>query len=235
MQQKHWIIVALAVAVTALGFFILTPRNKEVITAPSVAHVAKQLAEQMPEHEIALSYTETVDPETYSSEAAATTGEEKKDYGRLMSWFGLGAVEGGVQSKGIVSNGVSLGRSEGYGILERLWVWLKDMIWALSFGTILLIVLCFVPVVGPIAQGIVRFIASLIPGLASITERMFASVQLKKPLVQVVAGGQKFKAALAEEPSLTDFQKARVVELFHAAQNAAQTSDLTRKTVEKLQ
>ena len=215
------------------------PGNAPPADSVDVVQMAQEASSTFPDHEVSITYTETEAADTDSHSGGTAVGESKKSFGRFLSWFGLSANEAASYDKGITSNGISLGRAEGYGIFERFCVWVRS--WAITLGVLalLLAIACFLPVVGPIAQNIVRFIFSLIPGLSSITERMWANAQLKKPLQQVVAGGQKFKERVDVEVFVPDAELnakiiKRVRELFTLAQTEAQPSELTRRVVAEL-
>lgn len=118
-----------------------------------------------------------------------------------MSWFGLGATEAASKDQGINYNedGIAIGQMKGYGWAEQLWVRIKSLFWTISFGFVILIILTFVPVVGPFAVMILRGIASLVPILGSVVEKIFSWFKAEKPLRQTVKGVQAYRDELEED------------------------------------
>ena len=128
-----------------------------------------------------------------------------------------------------------MGQSYGWGWAERAWAWVKSAFWFLAFGGVALLVLTFIPVTAPIAIAIWRILASIPPFIGSIVESARAKVVYKKPLAEVVEGGEVFRVWLDEDVSLnlTTIQKDGVWELFKVAQMSSQDTS-TQATVDKI-
>jgi len=238
MKTKHWITIAAAIALAAVLFFAM-PGSAPPPESVNVAQMAQEASRAFPGSEVAITYTETEAASTDSRSGNTAVGESKKSFWRGVSWFGLGATEAAVQDKGIVANGTSLGRSEGYGVLERFWAWLKGVFWFGAFGLLGLLVLTLIPATSAIASTILRAIASIVPVLGSVVERVFSVVKFEIPAKQIIMGSEGFKAEIkveqfVEDPVLNAKIIARILEKFRAAQNAAQ-GDRARKTVEQMQ
>lgn len=153
-------------------------------------------------------------------DGSAVTVKDERIYGRGMSWFGLGGPEAAAKSQGIQIDGdeITVGTNKGYGILESLWSKIKSLFWFLTFGFITLVVLCFVPVVGPIA----RTIISVVPFFGSLVERIIGGKKTKekeKQLEQVVKGGELFKET-ADTETKAAFKSAQMAEQDESTQAA---------------
>jgi hypothetical protein len=154
----------------------------------------------------------------------------KKDdrvYNRWLSWFGLSAVEGAAKHQGIAADG-SIGRNEGYGVLEQLWVTLRGWLWTAAILVIVVLVLAFIPATAPFARPILNFLASIPPFLGSLIMRAKAksaeqqAASNKTQFVEVVRGGEEFKGKLYARTDITAEQKDSIWGDFVAAQQAKQ-------------
>ena len=160
-------------------------------------------------------------------EGGSVDAEDSRFYARVLSWFGLGATEAAAQFQGIKEEDgtLTIGKSEGYGVLEKLWSRIKSLFWFMTFGLGILLVLCFVPVVGPIARTIFRALAAVVPVIGSIVERIIGGLRTKqkeKELTQVVQGGEKFKQSVAAREDIPPEAKVAVKAEFTAAHSSAQ-------------
>jgi hypothetical protein len=128
---------------------------------------------------------------------------------------GVGTIEGGEST--------FTGGGGKWSWLDTLWTRLKDWFWIGGIGIAVLLGLYFlVSAAKPIIGGIFRAIASIFPIIGSLVENAVAKVRLAKPLAEVVDGGETFKALVDKEPTFTPEVKAKVLELFAEAHNAAQ-------------
>lgn len=161
----------------------------------------------------------------------------RKWYNRMLSWWGLGGPEAAAMDQGISPDGggtsAVIGRSYGYGALERLWSRIKSLFWFFSFTGLILVVLLFIPATAPIAGALLRFFGSAIPFIGSLIERIFSGFKWKKPLAQTVCGGQEFKKLVRESTHFTDEQKAEIKALFNMAMQTKQDGD-AQKTVKEI-
>ncbi|MBI5725216.1 MAG: hypothetical protein HZA50_14750 [Planctomycetes bacterium] len=125
-------------------------------------------------------------------------------------------------------------KMEGYGLFERAWDWLKSVFWMLALGAIVaaiaLGVLWFIPATRPIATTILTWISSIFPVIGTVVAWLVKHSQVQQAQAQtqeIINGGEIFKEKLAAEPKPADvpadvISKARVLELFTAAQKEAQ-------------
>lgn len=103
---------------------------------------------------------------------------------------------------------IASGQSGRFGIIDTIWTNIKKLAWIGALGGIGLIALYFlVPAAQPIISFIFRAIASIIPFIGSIVERIFAGLKWKKPLVETVTGIQKVKDYIQTRADLTQEQK----------------------------
>lgn len=108
------------------------------------------------------------------------------------------------------------GSSGNWGFLDTIWKTIKQFLWIGTLGIAGLFLLYFlVPAAQPIISGIFRFIASFIPFIGSIVERIFAGLQWKKPLEETISGGQKFKDSINRYSEFTTEQKEYITSLFN--------------------
>jgi len=180
--------------------------------------------------EISLEEGQTPEEE-YRESPSMEVGTEKVMH-RFLSWFGLGATEAAVKDQGFVLEGEELtmaGQSKGYGFLEQLWSRIKSLFWVMSFGTIALVIMLFIPATAPIVGMIFRGIAAIIPGVGSVTERLVAGVKYKKPLVQSISGGQTFKTAIRADTDLSDKNKEKVIHIFNDSMMKKQDADSQKR------
>jgi hypothetical protein len=119
-------------------------------------------------------------------------------------------------------------------LFDSIWMWIKNLFWFGILGGAILLILYFVfPAAKPIIGMIGRAIGSIIPIFGSIIERISAGLKWKKPLEQVVVGGQSFKTAINAHSDLTPDQKKIVTELFRTEMMKEQDKDAqtTIKTI----
>ena len=183
---------------------------------------------------IEIELEEYIDPSTEFSQGEKIEIQANKDYGRLLSWWGIGAPEAAAKDQGIdvQKGGLSAksGQVKGYGFLEQLWSRIKSILWFGSFTLIFLVILMFIPATAPIAGGILRMFASIIPIFGSIVERVFSGLKYQKPLKQTVAGGQIFKQRINNHPSMDDNEKKDVIQIFKDSMMIKQDTD-SQKTI----
>ncbi|HOF19407.1 MAG TPA: hypothetical protein PK082_10900 [Phycisphaerae bacterium] len=179
-----------------------------------------------------------------TSEPGDTVRAESQFAGtRALSWFGQSPIQAVEKRVGLSwgEGGISFGGSKGYGLLESLWDAIKDVFWFGAFGLIVLVILLFIPATAPVAGAILRVLASVVPFLGSLIERIVSGFKVKAvetPLEQVIDGGEKFKTAVSEANFADDVQKNqairdKVLELFRSSQSAAQDQS-TQTTVRSL-
>ena len=137
-----------------------------------------------------------------------TVANDKEDFSRIASFFGIGGPEAAAKSQGLkfdpkTGNLVSEGTHYGYGILEQLWSWIKSAFWFILIGFVILLVLCVIPQTSSFALGILRGIASIFPFVGSIVENIITKFTTGKAITQIVDGGEEFKTAI----NSTDFTK----------------------------
>lgn len=183
---------------------------------------------------IEIKLEEGTKPAKIYSEGAKVDVEANKTYGTILSIFGgLSATEVAAKDMGLeVKEGgldVTGGQVKGYGILEQLWERIKSLFWFGSFILLALFVMTFIPATSQIAGTILRGLASVIPVLGSIVERIFAGLKWKKPLKQTVSGGQQFKANIESHPGLSDNEKDDVLKIFREAMGNKQDEDTKRE------
>lgn len=185
---------------------------------------------------ISIQIEEGETPEIYDSEGIRISAYNKLDASRIMSMFGLSAGEVLAKDQGIDATpkgDVSVGESKGFGILEQIWVKIKDFF---KLGLLILLILgllCLIPATAPFAGAVLRWIASLIPALGSIVERLFSHFQYAKPLNQVVVANEDYKDSIAKADYLTDVQKQKLNDEFKRVQNENQ-DDSTQKQIKTL-
>jgi len=191
------------------------------------------LANLQPGDRVEISMEEGVTPSRETQQGATVNMMNRTDAVRNMSWFGLGGGETIAKDQGInvskAGDDVSIGQMKGYGFLEQLWERVKSFFWFGVFAIVVLVILLFIPATAPVAGSILRVIASVIPGLGSIVERLFAGFQWKKPLNQVVAGGQGFKDRVNNADYLTQVQKDKLIADFKAAQMEKQDTGVQKQ------
>jgi len=119
-------------------------------------------------------------------------------------------------------------------LFDSIWMWIKNMFWFGILGGAILLILYFAfPAAKPIIGMIGRAISSVIPVIGSITERIAAGLKWKRPLEQVIVGGQNYKQAINASTDLTPDQKKIVIELFRTEMMKEQDkeSQTTVKTI----
>lgn len=208
-RPKYIILTILLMFLTFSIGYGLAPRETKISESvkkdsqyTQIAKIANGLKEG---DSVIIEIEEGTTPEyEYESQGSKNiTIKSEKWYSRVASWFGLGGPEAAAKDQGFdVSMGgddVVFAQQKGYGVLEQLWSKIKSIFWGLGFGLLILGILTFVPVVGPIAAGILRFLASLIPLFGSLVERVIGYFRSDKPLKQTVKGVQRYKDKLNEE------------------------------------
>ena len=115
------------------------------------------------------------------------------------------------------TSGMSFEGSSGdWGFLDTIWSSIKKFLWLGVLGFAGLLLLYFlVPGAQPVISGIFRAIASMVPFVGSIVERIFAGLNWKKPLEETVVAGQKFKEAINTSTDFTNEQKTYITNLFN--------------------
>ena len=216
-----------AIAAFFLGLAIGCQTNNAVTPNEQPIAVASEAIDSLPPG-VTIKYEliERNTPSTEKHQGGAVNVGADKSFWRGLSWFGLGGPEAAAKDQGLNIDGkaISAGQMHGYGWAEQLWARIKSLFWFLTFAGVALVVLMFIPVTAPIAGAIWRGIASIIPVFGSITEAARARIKLRKPLIEVIEGGQAFKKLLEKDTvlKLTQEQKDGVVDLFRAAQVGAQ-------------
>jgi len=210
---------------------------QDMISYIDSEQVSQAINEMPPGTTIEITVDEGTTPMYEYSEGETVGIGSDKWFNRTLSFFGLGAVEGSVQDKGLLindsgSSGV-MGRSEGFGILEKFWQWLKSIFWTLSFIGLGLVILLFIPATSSIASMILRFIGSAIPFFGSLIERIFSGLKLGRPLKQIISGGQKFKTAIDNNPRFTAEQKLEIKEMFNTVMMGEQDKS-SQQTVKSI-
>jgi hypothetical protein len=166
---------------------------------------------------------------------------DKAVYLRVLSWWGQGGPEAATKHQGIgvgKHGEITIGGNKGTGVLERFWSWLKSTFWTVAIGTggiaIVLGVLSVIPQTSKFATPVLRWLASLVPMLGSAVEWLRGKMVWKKPLDEVVDGGEIFKAKIAALPTrlptetgegFTAGQKGAVKQAFQDAHGDAQTGN----------
>lgn len=228
-------ILAVAAIAFMLGFYT-GEQVEEVPGNPLYPEIASiEMLKDLPvggSIEIELEEGTTPATEFYQGETVVI--EEDKDFGTLISLFGgISATEAASKDQGIdISKGgltAQSGQAKGYGILEQLWTRIKAIFWFGSFTILILFILTFIPATAPIAGAILRALASVIPVLGSIVERLFAGLKWKKPLRQTVSGGQEFKRKIGNHPTLDVVEKDDVINIFRESMMMKQDEDSKRE------
>jgi hypothetical protein len=117
----------------------------------------------------------------------------------------------------------SSGGFRGYGIAEELWTGFKSAFWFIAIGIGVLLIISFLPAVGvlapivTVAQSMLRALASVIPFVGSIVERVLAYFRSDKPLAQTISAHDAFDAAIAADTTFTPEQKAKISAMFEDA------------------
>ena len=126
------------------------------------------------------------------------------------------------------------GVSGDWGVLDTIWKSIKKFLWLGTLGFAGLMILYFpVPGAQPIISGIFRAVASIFPIVGSIVERIFAGLKWKKPLVETVSAGQKFKDAISASTDFTLEQKAFIRKLFNETMMQKQDK-ASQKTIKEI-
>ncbi len=172
----------------------------------------------------------------------------QRDYFRGMSWYGIGAIEGAVKDQGMqdlkigTSDIGQIGGQYGYGVFESWWSWIKSLFWSIFWfvliGSILLVVLSFIPATAPIAHGILRGIAGIFPVLGSVVENVVGrgkEAQKTESLRKVVKGGNRFMRlelpeALNTIPDMTAGLREKIIDAVKKAFIAAQRVEQDEKS-----
>jgi len=155
-------------------------------------------------------------PEYSYYQGGRLVASEKLDTSRIMSMFGVSAIEGIAKDQGIKTDtdkygnmDVSAGEMKGMGILETLWIRIKDFIKGIALIVAIIVVLLgiglMIPSVAPFAGAALRWIASCIPVLGSALENILGRLFYKKPLEQTIVSGQSFKDSMDATPSFEDW------------------------------
>lgn len=152
-----------------------------------------------------------------------------------------GANQAATKDKGITEDAkgiASVGGSKSQGILEDIWMKIKNWgLWLLGGGGLsltILVGLLYIPAMKGFASQALRVIAAFIPGLGSIVEKTVANKKLKRPLSDVIEGGQAFKKEIKENShnlGLTDKQKQQIIDTFNKMMQCKQDKN-TQKTVD---
>jgi hypothetical protein len=120
---------------------------------------------------------------TLTGPTSPVVASDEAWYNRMLSWAGLGGPEAASKHQGMTVDAqgkfVSQG-ARGYGLLEQTWSWIKSAFWLLAIIGLALFVLTLIPFTAPIAGRILRGIASIIPIVGSMTERLVASAKESK-------------------------------------------------------
>ena len=120
-------------------------------------------------------------------------------------------------------------------LLDKIVSFFGKLKWFAILGGAALLALYALPYTRPIAQGILRIFAAVIPFIGSAVECVVGlfkkkaaeaeTATAKTQFTQVVDGGQRFKTSIEAMPSMTVEQKAAVIAAFKASQAAAQDRD----------
>lgn len=175
---------------------------------------------------VEITMDETTTPARESSKGESVGIKSNRDYWRGFSWFGLGGPEAAVKDQGFTvgdsGSQAAFGQQKGYGILEQLWNTIKSFFWVGIIGLLVLVALTFIPATAAIAGTILRGLASLVPVLGSVVEKIVAVFHWKTPFVETVAGGQLFKSKVRACGQLTLEQQTLVIQMFTDAMRSEQ-------------
>ena len=159
----------------------------------------------------------------------------RNDAADFLNPWGLRPSEAIAKDQGIKTDGddIWIGQSKGFGILEHAFVIIRNFAVWIGIAILILCILLLVPQTRSIAGWILRAIASVIPFIGSIVERIYSHFKSEKPLNQVVEGGQNFKDNIANADYLTDEQKQKVKDEFNKSQQQTQDTS-TQKQIQNV-
>ena len=145
---------------------------------------------------------------------------------------GINISPGGVGTTAGGGGGAYASGGGKWGLWDVIWSALKrGMVW-LSLPVIALVVLLVIPATRPIATIFVKWVGGLLTAgvswLVELIKTRKAAATAEDRFAQVVSGGERFKAALAQSGLDTDAQ-AKVRAIFRAEQQAAQDRDTQAK------
>lgn len=141
-----------------------------------------------------------------SSSGTFIEGQYDTTLARILSPFGTSAINGIKTEQGIQIDGysVSVGATREHPITAAfLWIWniIKKVLFLVLGSITILVVLLFIPATATVAGGILRFFASLIPGLGALIENLISKKRTKESEEQkteIINGGQNFKNRIAK-------------------------------------
>ena len=218
-----------------LGCGVASLPEKEVAPVPEVPSLVGAFDSAAPGTEVTIEYKEGVHPESSTATGQSIEVENNKGFFDGLNLLGIRATEAGTKDQGLdIGYGgrtATAGVSKGFGVLERLWMWIKSVFWIMSFGGIVLVILLFIPATAPIAGAILRAIGAVIPIVGSVIEGTIGRIKFKtehRVTRQVIDGGQQFKKSIKDNVTLdlSALQKEGIVAIFTSAQTGKQDEEV---------
>lgn len=178
----------------------------------------------------------STDPVTYQS-GPSVSAKDTTRLNRNVSPFGTSAIEGAqkMQKMDISKGGMEV--DFGFfkvSILQIVWERIRGFFFWGAIITGVFVLMLFIPATAPFAGTVLRWIASIIPLIGSGIEWIISKFKVKKAqtvAIQVIQGGDEFKAALYARTDLTADQKDSLWDLFKSKQMSVQDSS-TQKIVQ---
>ena len=196
-------VVILTVASFFAGYYTTTSDGSKKIKTTNT-DVSALLSQMKPGDSVIIDQQDIIKGEKEQNGGLDLTIRNKEDFSRILSLDGLGATEAASKSQGIKSEDIQSGKHEGYGKYEEFVRNVKNFFMGsflfITVGLLILVILLFVPATAPVAGSILRFLASLLPGIGSFVENIFAKFKFKKPLTQTAVGLDSAKAELRRMP-----------------------------------
>ncbi len=146
------------------------------------------------------------------SETYLYTGDNRKIsddaiFLRVLSWVGLGGPEAAAQRQGIdITKTSAKAGDHDYSTVERIVNWIVSSFWTVVLVAVILLILPFLPYVGPVVRPIYRFVAGLIPGSGWV-ENLLGKKAVddeKKVTTNIVESVQGAKDNVLTDPTIRE-------------------------------
>lgn len=166
-------------------YFVDKPRPPKTSVAPEIAQVIEEVNKVASNtgKKITITRTITEGKKEENSNASSSVGQSRNGFFRLFGTDrGANDAASGVQA--LTADGVSVGGSRNWGVLERTWNWFINWLWTIKwmiiFVLVILVAMLFYPPTSAIALGVFQWIFSVLPLLGAAVVKLISNLSLKK-------------------------------------------------------
>ena len=208
----HTLVFILGVLLGGLGMHgIDTSKMEKQSTAPEIAKVVEEVSKVTKGTGAKVTITRTIaeGKREQTTDSSSSVGQSKNGFWRFLGPDrGANDTASGVQP--LTADGVSVGGSRNWGVLERTWNWFINWLWfikwMLGLSIVILVAMLFYPPTNALALSAFQWIFSVLPLVGAAVVKIISNLGLKKTTTaatQIIEGTDLFKNKIKEEPFVT--------------------------------